>query len=35
MAEQVVALLEALDDHDDVQVVHANLDLAPKLVAKE
>jgi len=34
VAEQVVALLEALDDHDDVQAVHANLDLAPDLLAK-
>jgi transcriptional/translational regulatory protein YebC/TACO1 len=34
VAEQVVALLEALDDHDDVQTVHANLDLAPELLAK-
>jgi YebC/PmpR family DNA-binding regulatory protein len=34
IAEQVLALLEALDDHDDVQVVHANLDLAPELAAK-
>ena len=34
VAEQVLALLEALDDHDDVQAVHANLDLAPELMAK-
>jgi transcriptional/translational regulatory protein YebC/TACO1 len=34
IAEQVLALLEALDDHDDVQAVHANLDLAPDLLAK-
>lgn len=34
IAEQVLALLEALDDHDDVQVVHANLEMAPDLVAK-
>lgn len=34
VAEQALALLEALDDHDDVQVVHANLDLAPDLLAK-
>jgi len=27
-------LLEALDDHDDVQTVHANLDMAPDLLAK-
>ena len=34
IAEQVLALLEALDDHDDAQTVHANLDLAPDLLAK-
>jgi YebC/PmpR family DNA-binding regulatory protein len=34
VAEQVLALLEALDDHDDVQTVHANLDMAPDLLAK-
>ena len=34
IAEQVLALLEALDDHDDVQTVHANLDLGPDLLAK-
>lgn len=34
LAEQVLALLEALDDHDDVQAVHANLDLAPDLLTK-
>jgi len=34
IAEQVLALLEALDDHDDVQVVHANLEMAPDLLAK-
>ncbi|MCE0484456.1 MAG: YebC/PmpR family DNA-binding transcriptional regulator [Methylacidiphilales bacterium] len=33
-AEQVLALLEALDDHDDVQTVHANFDMAPDLVIK-
>jgi YebC/PmpR family DNA-binding regulatory protein len=32
VAEQVMALLEALDDHDDVQTVHANLDMAPDLL---
>ena len=32
VAEQVVALLEALDDHDDIQAVHANLELAPDLL---
>jgi YebC/PmpR family DNA-binding regulatory protein len=34
VAEQVIALLEALDDHDDVQTVHANFDMAPDLLAK-
>ena len=34
IAEQVLALLEALDDHDDVQTVHANLDLAPDLLVQ-
>ena len=34
IAEQVLALLEALDDHDDVQTVHANLDMAPDLLAQ-
>ncbi len=34
LAEQVLALLEALDDHDDVQTVHANFDMAPELLAK-
>lgn len=34
VAEQVLALLEALDDHDDVQTVHANFDMAPELLAK-
>jgi len=34
VAEQVLALLEALDDHDDVQTVHANLDMAPDLLVK-
>ena len=34
VAEQVLALLEALDDHDDVQAVHANLEMAPDLLAK-
>jgi YebC/PmpR family DNA-binding regulatory protein len=33
-AEQVLGLLEALDDHDDVQAVHANFDMAPELLAK-
>jgi len=34
VAEQVLGLIEALDDHDDVQMVHANLELAPELLAK-
>jgi YebC/PmpR family DNA-binding regulatory protein len=34
VAEQVLALLEALDDHDDVQTVHANFDMAPDLLTK-
>jgi YebC/PmpR family DNA-binding regulatory protein len=34
VAEQVIALLEALDDHDDVQNVYANFDIAPDLLAK-
>ncbi len=34
IAEQVVELLHALDDHDDVQTVHANLEMAPDLLAK-
>jgi YebC/PmpR family DNA-binding regulatory protein len=34
IAEQVLALLEALDDHDDVQAVHANVEMAPDLLAK-
>jgi YebC/PmpR family DNA-binding regulatory protein len=34
LAEQVITLLEALDDHDDVQTVHANFDLAADLLAK-
>ena len=34
IAEQVLGLIEALDDHDDVQTVHANLEMAPDLLAK-
>jgi YebC/PmpR family DNA-binding regulatory protein len=34
VAEQVVALLESLDDHDDIQAVHTNLEMAPDLLAK-
>ena len=29
LAEQVLGLLEALDDHEDVQTVHANFEMAP------
>lgn len=32
MAEQVIKLCEALDDHDDVQNVHSNFDIAPELI---
>ena len=34
VGEQVLALLEALDDHDDIQTVHANCELAPELLAR-
>jgi YebC/PmpR family DNA-binding regulatory protein len=34
IAEQLLGLIEALDDHDDVQTVHANLEMAPDLLAK-
>ncbi|HUB66179.1 MAG TPA: YebC/PmpR family DNA-binding transcriptional regulator [Candidatus Methylacidiphilales bacterium] len=34
VAEQVLALLEALDDHDDVQAVHANFEMASGLLAE-
>ena len=34
IAEQVLGLIEALDDHDDIQTVHANLEMAPDLLAK-
>ena len=34
IAEQILTLLEALDDHDDVQTVHANFDMAPELAEK-
>ncbi len=34
IAEQVLTLIEALDDHDDVQTVHANFDMAPELLTK-
>jgi YebC/PmpR family DNA-binding regulatory protein len=34
LAEQVLELLEALDDHEDIQAVHANFDMAPELLAR-
>jgi len=34
IAEQVLELIAALDDHDDVQAVHANLEMAPELASK-
>jgi len=34
IVEQVLALLEALDDHDDVQTVHTNFDATPELLEK-
>ena len=34
IAEQVLELIAALDDHDDVQAVHANLEMSPELAAK-
>jgi len=34
VAEQVLALLEALDDHDDAQAVHANLEMASDLLVR-
>ncbi len=34
IAEQVIGLLEALDDHDDTQTVHTNFDMAPDVLAK-
>ena len=34
IAEQLMELLAVLDDHDDVQTVHANYDMAPELLAK-
>jgi len=32
-AKNVLRLLEALDDHDDVQAVHANYDIADEVLA--
>jgi YebC/PmpR family DNA-binding regulatory protein len=34
IAEQVIDLIAALDDHDDVQAVHANLEMSPELAIK-
>ena len=34
IAEQVITLLEALDDHEDVQTVHANFEMAPEFLAR-
>jgi YebC/PmpR family DNA-binding regulatory protein len=34
IAEQALELIAALDDHDDVQAVHANLEISPELAAK-
>ncbi|MBE3068946.1 MAG: YebC/PmpR family DNA-binding transcriptional regulator [Planctomycetes bacterium] len=33
-ARKVLALLEGLEDHDDVQKVHSNFDVAPDVLAK-
>jgi len=33
-ARQVIALMESLDDHDDVQKVHSNFDVSPEVLAK-
>ncbi len=33
-AEQMLKLMEALDDHDDVQKVHANFDIAQEVMEK-
>jgi len=34
MARKVLRLVEALDDHDDVQTVHTNFDIAPELLER-
>jgi transcriptional/translational regulatory protein YebC/TACO1 len=34
VAEQLLALVEALEDHDDVQKVHANFDIPDALMEK-
>ena len=33
-AEQMLRLMEVLDDHDDVQKVHANFDIPDKIMEK-
>jgi YebC/PmpR family DNA-binding regulatory protein len=33
-ARKVLALMEALDEHDDVQKVHSNFDVSPEVLAK-
>jgi transcriptional/translational regulatory protein YebC/TACO1 len=33
-AEQMLKLMEALDDHDDVQKVHANFDIPSEIMEK-
>jgi transcriptional/translational regulatory protein YebC/TACO1 len=33
-ARKVIALMESLDDHDDVQKVHSNFDVSPEVLAK-
>ena len=33
-APKVLRLMETLEDHDDVQKVHANFDIAPDLLEK-
>lgn len=33
-ARKVLALLEGLDDHDDIQKVHSNFDVAPEILEK-
>jgi len=33
-APKVLRLMESLEDHDDVQKVHANFDIAPDLLEK-
>jgi transcriptional/translational regulatory protein YebC/TACO1 len=32
-AKRVLRLLESIDDHDDVQAVHANYDIADEVLA--